>query len=558
MNRQTTLTALKTTSPTVLIVGGGINGVGTFRDLALNGVDVLLVDRADFCSGASAASSHMAHGGIRYMENGEFRLVREAVQERNRMIENAPHLVRPLPTTIPTFKIFSGLLNAPFKFMGWLDKPSERGALVIKIGLMVYDAFTRAQKTVPHHWMDGRKQALKKFPGMNPSIRYAANYYDGLIVSPERLTLELLLEGEAEGGHARALNYMSVKNVDGQAICLKDEISGEEYQISPRLVINAAGPWIDFTNENLGLSTQYIGGTRGAHLVLKNDELRKEIGEHMIFFELEDARLVLILPLQDKILVGTSEHAIQDPDQARCTQDEVDYFIGMIGRVFPDIQVDSSQIVFRFSGVRPLPNIQAKTVLQVTRDHQMKEDFRGGLPVYSLVGGKWTSFRAFSEQVTDKALAFLGLPRKAGTHNLPIGGGRDYPHGQENIKKWVDDLQASTGLPLKQVETLFQRYGTRARQVCEYILAGQDAPIAACPNFSRREILYLVQVEKIIHLDDLLLRRTLLAYLGELSLPLIEEMADVVGSELGWNASQKKNEVERALAILADKHSVTF
>jgi len=558
MNRQAIISTLKTTSPTVLVVGGGINGVGTFRDLALNGVDVLLVDRADFCSGASAASSHMAHGGIRYMENGEFRLVREAVQERNRMIENAPHLVRPLPTTIPTFKIFSGLLNAPFKFMGWLDKPSERGALVIKIGLTVYDAFTRAQKTVPRHWMNGRRKALAKFPRMNPSIRYAANYYDGLIISPERLTLELLLEGEAEGEHARALNYMSVKKVDGQAVCLKDEISGEEYQISPRLIINAAGPWIDFANENLGLSTQYIGGTRGAHLVLKNDELRKEIGEHMIFFELEDARLVLILPLLDKVLVGTSEYAIQDPDQARCTQDEVAYFLGMIGRVFPDIQVDPSQIVFRFSGVRPLPNIQAKTVLQVSRDHRMHEDRFGNIPVYSLVGGKWTSFRAFSEQVTDKALAFLSMPRKAGTHNLPIGGGRDYPHGQESIKKWVEDLQASTGFPLSQVETLFQRYGTRAKQVCEFIMAGDDAPFVADPSFSHREVLFLVRVEKMVHLDDLLLRRTLLAYLGELTPPLIKEMADVVDSELGWNASQKKNEVERTLDILADKHAVKF
>jgi len=449
-------------------------------------------------------------------------------------------------------------LNAPFKFMGWLDKPSERGALVIKIGLTVYDAFTRAQKTVPRHWMDGRRKALTKFPRMNPSIRYAANYYDGLIISPERLTLELLLEGEAEGEHARALNYMSVKNVDGQAVCLKDELSGEEYQISPRLVINAAGPWIDFTNENLGLSTQYIGGTRGAHLVLKNDELRQEIGDHMIFFELEDARLVLILPLLDKVLVGTSEYAIQDPDQARCTQEEIDYFMGMIGRVFPDIHVDPSQIVFRFSGVRPLPNIQAKTVLQVSRDHRMHEDLQGSLPIYSLVGGKWTSFRAFSEQVTDKALAFLDLARKAGTHNLPIGGGRDYPHGEENIKKWGDELQASTGLPLKQVETLFQRYGTRAKQVCEFILAGEDATLAACPSFSRREIQFLVQAEKIIHLDDLLLRRTLLAYLGELSLPLIEEIAEVVGSELGWNDSQRKSEIERSLDILADKHSVEF
>ena len=118
MNRQETLQHLRDQPDvSVLIVGGGINGIGTFRDLTLQGVDVLLVERADFCSGASAASSHMAHGGIRYLENGEFRLVREAVQERNRLIENAPHIVRPLPTTIPIFKWFSGLFNAQFKFL---------------------------------------------------------------------------------------------------------------------------------------------------------------------------------------------------------------------------------------------------------------------------------------------------------------------------------------------------------------------------------------------------------------------------------------------------------
>src|SRR5512134_4152100 len=149
MNRNEALSVLKNNPDIpVLIIGGGINGIGVFRDLALNGVNALLVERGDFCSGASSASSHMAHGGIRYLENGEFRLVREAVQERNRMIENAPHIVRPLPTTIPIFKFWSGLLNAPLKFLGWLDKPSERGAFIIKVGLMLYDAYTRAQGTV--------------------------------------------------------------------------------------------------------------------------------------------------------------------------------------------------------------------------------------------------------------------------------------------------------------------------------------------------------------------------------------------------------------------------
>ena len=202
----------------VLIIGAGVNGAGTFRDLALNGVNVLLIDRGDYCSGTSATSSHMAHGGIRYLENGEFRLVREAVAERNRMIENAPHLVQPLPTVIPIFKIFSGLLNAPLKFINLLDRPSERGALVIKIGLIFYDSFTRKQKTVPRHKFFGRAKALADYPYLNDKIKYAALYFDGQLLSPERMTVEIILDGEDEGNHAKALNYVSLQSLkDGYA-----------------------------------------------------------------------------------------------------------------------------------------------------------------------------------------------------------------------------------------------------------------------------------------------------------------------------------------------------
>jgi len=174
------------------------------------------------------------------------------------------------------------------------------------------------------------------------------------------------------------------------------------------------------------------------------------------------------------------------------------------------------------------------------------------------VGGKWTSYRAFSEQVTDKTLTFLGLSRKKGTASLPIGGGRDYPRGKNEIHKWLDEFEQSTGIERKQVEVLFRRYGTRARQVGAFMKLEKDAPIVTWPNFSRREILYLVQNEKILHLEDLLLRRTLLAYLGELSVPLIEELADAVGAGLNWNADQKKAEVKRALATLKDQHGVEF
>ncbi len=161
MNRNEILSSLKTNPEiSVLIIGGDINGIGVFRDLALNGVDVLLVEKEDFCSGASAASSLMAHGGIRYLENGEFRLVHEAVSERNRLLQNAPHLVKPLPTTIPIFKRFSGLLKAPLGFFGMLDRPAERGSLVIKLGLMLYDTYGGGKRMLPRHRFVSRENSL--------------------------------------------------------------------------------------------------------------------------------------------------------------------------------------------------------------------------------------------------------------------------------------------------------------------------------------------------------------------------------------------------------------
>ena len=241
MYRNEILSSLKTNPEvSVLIVGAGINGIGTYRDLTLNGVDTLLIDRGDFCSGASAASSHMAHGGIRYLENGEFRLVREAVRERNRMIQNAPHIVSPLPTTIPMFKYFSGLFNAPLKFLGMLTKPSERGAVIIKLGLIMYDAYTgrSATRTVPRHQFMFRAESLRRWPKLNPNIATTAVYYDGLISNPERLALEIALDAEAESPNARMLNYVSLAGAEKDSVTLKDELTGETNTVRPKLLIN--------------------------------------------------------------------------------------------------------------------------------------------------------------------------------------------------------------------------------------------------------------------------------------------------------------------------------
>jgi len=561
MNRNEVLSVLKNNPDiSVLIIGGGINGIGAFRDLALNGVDVLLVEKGDFCSGGSAASSHMAHGGIRYLENGEFRLVREAVQERNRLLQNAPHLVKPLPTTIPIFNRFSGLFNAPLKFFGMLVNPSGRGSLVIKLSLMMYDAYTGRMRAVPGHQFLSRQKSLAKWNQLNPQIVNTATYYDGAILHPERLALELILDAESENPNAHALNYLSMVGGSEDTIILRDELTDESYDVRPKLVINAAGPWIDFANRKLGLSTRFIGGTKGSHLVVKHDGLRNAIGENEFYFENQDGRIVLIFPLYDCVLIGTSDIRVEHPDEAHCTDEEIDYFLDMTHRVFPGLKPTREHIVFQFSGVRPLPHSSAKLTSQVSRDHSIEvlsgEWTHLHFPIYSLVGGKWTTYRALAEQVTDKSLAHLGLSRKKDTRALPIGGGRGYPPDATEIKRQIESLSAWTGVTRERLKSLFERYGTRAEAIATFMNGGTDFILRSVPSYSRREIIFLVQHEKICHLDDFVMRRSMLATLGRLRREMIDELAGVFGSVLGWDAEQKEAEAARTLSILADRHGV--
>jgi glycerol-3-phosphate dehydrogenase len=563
MDRSAALTALRQTPDvSVLIVGAGINGIGTFRDLALNGVDVLLIDRSDFSSGASAASSHMAHGGIRYLENGEFRLVHEAVQERNRLIQNAPHLVRPLPTTIPIFKRFSGLFNAPLKFLGLLDRPSERGSVVIKLGLMLYDAYTGADRVVPRHRFLDRRASLARWSRLNPAVVHTATYYDGAILDPERLAVEVLLDAEAAGSHARALNYVEInRGTDGQ-LSLRDQLTGAEYRVRPRIIVNATGSWIDHTNRILGQETHFIGGTKGSHLVLNHPGLRSAIGDHEFFFEHKDGRIVLIFPLHDRVLIGTSDIATDNPEGDPCTEDEVDYFLGMISRVFPSLQVDRQHIVYRFTGVRPLAAGDYKRTGQISRDHEIRVISAGPadlpFPILSLVGGKWTSFRAFSEQVTDRILDFLQLRRRSDTRGLPIGGGRGFPASPELRYHFVASLAAAYDLAPARVQTLFERYGTRSSDVARFISLEPDSSFSALAGYSRREIGFVALHEKVIHLDDLLLRRSMLAMLGRLSRPAVDEAASALAHQLHWDAGRVQSETARFLEIMRVRHDVAL
>ena len=545
----------------VVIVGAGINGIGTFLDLALQGLDVLLIDRSDYCSGASAASSHMIHGGIRYLENGEFRLVREAVQERNRLLENAPHLTKPLPTTFPIFKHFSGLLNAPLKFFGILDKPAERGAVVMKVGMLLYDFYTRKQKTVPKHVFRNSADSLKIFPLLNPEIVYTGTYYDGSMPLPERIAVELIIDAVEENKNAIPLNYVSLVSARGNEVTLRDETDGATIIVTPKIVVNAGGPWIDRINGSLNQETEYIGGTKGSHIVIKNSELRAAIGDNEFFFENEDGRIVLIYPLEDKVLIGTSDIEIHDPDQAIITDQEVQYFIKMINRVFPTIEVNPSQIVFTLSGVRPLPKSNAHTTGQISRDHQIMISEPGEyihFPVYSLIGGKWTTYRAFSEKVSDAILDRMEIERTRSTKNYRVGGGKEYPRNEEEKELLLSKLALQSSIPKDRLVILFARYGTKTKIMLQNIEPQDDPHLPHYADMSVHEIQHIVNSEDVIHLDDFILRRSMLGKLGRVTAEGLEELGYLIGKTLEWDDVKIREEINRYIELLESRHRMDF
>ena len=540
----------------VLILGGGINGIATFRELALQGVDVALIERGDYASAATASSSHMIHGGVRYLENGEFRLVNEAVHERNRLLKNAPHYVRPLETTIPIFKTFSGLLAAPLRFLTHTQRTTvERGALLIKVGLIIYDSFSRDGGSLPRHRFLGRNKSLAALPHLNPTLKYTATYYDASMHNPERLALDVLLDGVATG-HGRAANYVEVTGMTGSEVKLRDLVSGHEFTMSAKVVVNTTGPWTDLTNDELGMPTRYMGGTKGSHIVLDHPELLEATKGRELFFENDDGRIVLIYPLKGRVMVGTTDIDADPREPVVCTEEEVDYFFELVHHVLPEIVLDRSQIIYRFAGIRPLPRHDDEAPGFVSRDYRIEpaELPDGGL-LLSLVGGKWTTFRALGEHMANLVLARLGVTRTVSTETLAIGGGAGFPRTDADRAAWVAAHSDKVGT--EHTERLLLRYGTSAVEIIDSFTE-KDAPLKNLEGYSTDEVRFLARQEQVVHLGDLIYRRTSLAFIGQVTTPLLVELAALAGEVLGWSAAQRAEEVATLTADLAALHQVVL
>lgn len=541
-------------APEVLVIGAGINGAAVFRELALNGVRVLLVDRGDIAQGASSALSRMVHGGLRYLETADFALVREGATERNRLLRNAPHLVGPLRTIVPLYDSWGGTLAAAARFLRRPVRAGRRGAVLVRIGLALYDWLGRSERTMPKHRMLGRDAALAAMPGLTRGIAAAAEYWDGWVSHPERINLELVLDALHAAPQAEALTYAAAEGIDAEAVTLRDTMTDTTLRIAPRIVVNAAGAWIDRVNAPMGVNRRLIGGTKGSHLVIDHDGLRAALGDAMLYFEAPDGRTCIVFPYLGNVLLGTTDIRVEDADGVRCTEEEIDYLLGVLGQVLPDVAIGREHIRFRYSGVRPLPHVDAATPGMIPRSHSLvasEATPQRPFPVLSMVSGKWTTFRAFGEQAADDVLRRLGRARLAGTQALPIGGGAGFPADRA---AWLREVARETGIAAPRIDALLARYGTRARDAARAIAAGPDAPLATLPDHSTGEIAWIAREELVTTLSDAILRRTLIALRGQASEEAVREVAGVLAGTLGWSPQRRREEEAATLALLRERH----
>lgn len=540
-----------------IVVGGGINGIGVFRDLALQGLSVLLVERNDFCSGCSAAPSRMIHGGLRYLENGEFGLVQESLRERDALLLNAPHMVRPLATTIPIKSTFSGTLNAVVGFLGGKSQPAERGSLPVKLGLVLYDWVTRQRRLTPRHVFRNATETARQWPALTRDIRSSATYYDAWISHPERLGIELLRDAQRDAPAAVALNYTEIAR-DGDVFTIQDRLTGERIAVSPRLIINATGAWLDETNRSLantGVPGQpFVAGTKGSHLIIDHPALYDALRGHMIFFENSDGRICIVFPYLGRVLAGATDIRVTAVTRVRCEIEERDYILDSLRLVFPGIPVAAKDVVFSFSGIRPLPKSDHDFTGRISRGHSV-ERLAGSPPQLCMVGGKWTTFRAFAEETANAALQELDRPRLRDTLSLPIGGGAEFP---ADTATYTHDLAASLGLSLVRTTHLVETYGAQAPDVAAFCATYPgDAPLGSGSQISTGEIAFLLRHEFAVTLGDLVLRRTTLAIQAQLSARHIDRIAAIAATELGWSDAQREKETKDLIVELETYYGVS-
>jgi glycerol-3-phosphate dehydrogenase len=517
----------------VIVIGAGINGAAVARDAAMRGLKVLLLDKGDISSGTTQWATRLIHGGLRYLQYYEFALVRESLKDREELLRMAPHLVKPLGFLVPVYDYMS------------------RGKLMVQAGMIAYDALSYDKSLERHHIYD-REQTLERYPGLNPEgLKGAAFYYDAQVEYAERIPVENAISAHENG--AVVLTYTKVDRIvvnDGRATGVEFEnlLGGGRYAAHAPVILNMAGPWVDEVLGGMNRAEErMIGGTKGSHLIV--DPFPGAPQTALYVEAQEDGRPYFIVPWNGRYLIGTTDIRYEDDlDYVEASEEEIQYLIEETNRVIPEANLTRGDVLFTYSGVRPLPYQPEGAEGGVTRrhllyDHVEKDPKIEGL--ISTIGGKLSTYPTLAREMVDEVYKKLGRKApKSRTDKWPLPGS-----DTKDFWAFTAEFKATSGLTEELAERLLKVYGVRAPEVLDE--AGDDhslrVPLSPSPTLETgllgAEVLYAFRREMAQTLSDVLLRRTMVGLGPRVALDVDEAAAQVAVRHLGWSQERAEREV---------------
>lgn len=510
----------------VAVIGAGVNGLAIARDAAARGLSVVVADRGDVGAGTTSTSSRLIHGGLKYLESYDFTLVRESTRERHLLFRSAPHLVRDYPMLIPFYST------------------NRRAGALIRLGLSTFDALALRRGRGRSRSVR-RSEVVQRWPSLTrENLKGAALFHDAQVPWAERLCVELMLDAEELG--ATVSTYTTVTGLlrDGDrvtGIACRDNVTGKDLEVTARMTVNAAGPWIDQVLAGQVPSTRLNGGTKGSHLLV---DPFPGAPDTCIFFEaMSDHRPIFIFPWQGRYWLGSTDLTYDgDLDAVVASDAEIDYLLSETNRLVPTAELTPDDVLWTVSGIRPLPYTEGVSDNhKISRGHTVLDHGPAHPGLLTVIGGKLTTHRALAEDVVDDALRLLGRrAERCTTRERPLPGARtgDWAAFQEAF------LRASP-LSSAQSQRLLDLYGVRAQRVLD--LATEDTDLGRtidpASGAIAAEVALAVHEEKAVSLADILLRRTLIGLGPDMGLAASEACAELAGSLAGWDQDRKRAEV---------------
>lgn len=513
----------------LVVIGAGVNGAGIARDAALRGLKVAILEQYDLCSGTSAWSSRLIHGGLRYLEYGELPLVYESLHERRILRRIAPHLVKPLRINIPLYA------NA------------RRGPLLVRLGMLAYDLLSMG-KAMPGHDMLSRDEMIAEVPGLNTdSLRGGARYFDAQVTFAERLVLENLLAARSAGARVMTWHRVTKMTVEAgrvQSILWTNLLSGEQGRLTARVVVNAAGPWVDHVLDTAAEhAPDLIGGTKGSHIIV--GRFSGAPAEAFYVEAAADGRQFFIIPWNEQFLIGTTDIRYEESlEELRASKEEIDYLLKETNRIFPEARLSVADIHYAYAGVRPLPLQKKGPESAITRKHIIKRNKSIADNLLSIIGGKLTTYRNLAEQTVDRAgrLMHRRLP-KCRTRDTPLPGGSGLDDARFAIES-IDFVSA------RGKERLMDIYGGRARALLALAAECPDVPrtLDTDSTVLAAEVRFAIREELAQSLTDIVYRRTMIGFSADQGRPLYGKIAEIAADEFSWDASQQAAQLESLIS----------